>query len=119
MVEDGEYVVLGGLISDEEGTGESRVPLLGDVPLFGSLFRYETRERKKTNLFVFLRPVVLRSGSDSNVVTMGKYEVLRAGQRSQPNPSGNIILPNLGKPELPALDRAVIPLSDPIRPSNK
>ena len=45
LVEDGEYVVLGGLISDEEGTGESRVPLLGDVPLFGSLFRYETRER--------------------------------------------------------------------------
>jgi general secretion pathway protein D len=119
LVEDGEYVVLGGLISDEEGTGESRVPLLGDVPLFGSLFRYETRERKKTNLFVFLRPVVLRSGSDSNVVTMGKYEVLRAGQRSQPNPSGNIILPNLGKPALPALDRAVIPLSDPIRPSDK
>ena len=56
LVEDGEFVVLGGLISDEEGTGESQVPLLGDVPFFGSLFRYETRERKKTNLFVFLRP---------------------------------------------------------------
>ena len=98
LVEDGEFVVLGGLISDEEGTGESQVPLLGDVPFFGSLFRYETRERKKTNLFVFLRPVVLRSGSDSSVITMGKYEALRAGQRSQPSPSDNVILPSLGKP---------------------
>ena len=115
LVEDGEFVVLGGLISDEEGTGESQVPLLGDVPLFGSLFRYETRERKKTNLFVFLRPVVLRSGSDSSVVTMGKYEALRAGQRSQPSPSDNVILPSLGKPELPSLDPASKPVIEPSR----
>ena len=115
LVEDGEFVVLGGLISDEEGTGESQVPLLGDVPLFGSLFRYETRERKKTNLFVFLRPVVLRSGSDSSVVTMGKYEALRAGQRSQPSPSDNVILPSLGKPELPSLDPASKPANEPSR----
>ncbi len=119
LVEDGEYVVLGGLISDEEGTGESRVPLLGDVPLFGSLFRYETRERKKTNLFVFLRPVILRSGSDSSLLTMGKYEVLRAGQRSQPNSSGNIILPNFGKPDLPGLERSVVPLNESSRPAKK
>ena len=115
LVEDGEFVVLGGLISDEEGTGESQVPLLGDVPLFGSLFRYETRERKKTNLFVFLRPVVLRSGSDSSVITMGKYEALRAGQRSQPSSSGNLILPSLGKPELPPLDAASKPANEPSR----
>jgi len=115
LVEDGEFVVLGGLISDEEGTGESQVPLLGDVPLFGSLFRYQTRERKKTNLFVFLRPVVLRSGSDSSVVTMGKYEALRAGQRSQPRPSDNVILPSLGKPELPSLDPASKPAIEPSR----
>ena len=115
LVEDGEFVVLGGLISDEEGTGESQVPLLGDVPLFGSLFRYETRERKKTNLFVFLRPVVLRSGSDSSVITMGKYEALRAGQRSQPSPSDNVILPSLGKPELPSLDPASKPVIEPSR----
>ena len=115
LVEDGEFVVLGGLISDEEGTGESQVPLLGDVPFFGSLFRYETRERKKTNLFVFLRPVVLRSGSDSSVITMGKYEALRAGQRSQPSPSDNVILPSLGKPELPSLDPASKPVIEPSR----
>ena len=115
LVEDGEFVVLGGLISDEEGTGESQVPLLGDVPFFGSLFRYETRERKKTNLFVFLRPVVLRSGSDSSVITMGKYEALRAGQRSQPSPSDNVILPSLGKPELPSLDPASKPANEPSR----
>jgi general secretion pathway protein D len=115
LVEDGEFVVLGGLISDEEGTGESQVPLLGDVPFFGSLFRYETRERKKTNLFVFLRPVVLRSGSDSSVITMGKYEALRAGQRSQPSPSDNVILPSLGKPELPSLDPVSKPANEPSR----
>jgi len=119
LVEDGEFVVLGGLISDEEGTAESRVPLLGDVPFFGGLFRYETRERKKTNLFVFLRPVVLRSGSDSNVVTMGKYEALRAGQRSQPSSAGNVILPSLGKPELPPLDAASKPANEPSRSLKK
>jgi general secretion pathway protein D len=119
LVEDGEFVVLGGLISDEEGTAESRVPLLGDVPFFGGLFRYETRERKKTNLFVFLRPVVLRSGSDSSVVTMGKYEALRAGQRSQPSSAGNVILPSLGKPELPSLDPASKPANEPGRSLKK
>jgi general secretion pathway protein D len=110
LVEDGEYVVLGGLIQDEEGTGESRVPVLGEIPLLGGLFRYETRERKKTNLFVFLRPVVVRSASDSSLLTMGKYEVLRAGQKGQPRPSGNVFLPDLGRPDIPELKGSIRPV---------
>jgi general secretion pathway protein D len=109
LVEDGEYVVLGGLIQDEEGPGESRVPVLGEIPLLGGLFRYETRERKKTNLFVFLRPVVVRSASDSSLLTMGKYEVLKAGQKGQPRPSGNVFLPDLGRPDIPELKGSIRP----------
>ena len=118
LVEDGEFVVLGGLISDEEGTGESRVPVLGEIPLLGGLFRYETRQRKKTNLFVFLRPVIVRSASDSSLLTMDKYEVLKAGRRGQPKTSGNVLLPELGRPDIPELKGSIRPArsAEPLNP---
>jgi len=122
LVEDGEFVVLGGLIQDEEGTGESRVPVLGEIPLLGGLFRYETRQRKKTNLFVFLRPVIVRSASDSSLLTMDKYEVLKAGRRGQPKTSGNVLLPDFGRPDIPELKgsirpaRSAEPLNPPLSP---
>ena len=118
LVEDGEFVVLGGLIQDEEGTGESRVPVLGEIPLLGGLFRYETRQRKKTNLFVFLRPVIVRSANDSSLLTMDKYEVLRAGRRGQPTTSGNVLLPDLGRPNIPELKGSIRPArsKEPLNP---
>jgi general secretion pathway protein D len=118
LVEDGEFVVLGGLISDEEGTGESRVPVLGEIPLLGGLFRYETRQRNKTNLFVFLRPVIVRSASDSSLLTMDKYEVFKAGRRGQPKTSGNVLLPDLGRPDIPELKGSIRPArsAEPLKP---
>lgn len=101
LVNDEQIVVLGGLIQDQDGTGESRVPGLGSIPLLGNLFRYETRERKKTNLFVFIRPVVIRTAEDSNLVTMGRYEAIRATQMGTPAPSNLTPLPNLGRPVVP------------------
>lgn len=101
LVNDEQIVVLGGLIQDQDGTGESRVPGLGSIPLLGNLFRYETRERKKTNLFVFIRPVVIRTAEDSNLVTMGRYESIRATQAGTPAPNSLTPLPNLGRPVVP------------------
>ena len=60
LVEDGAIVVLGGCCKTSTPATPDKVPGLGDVPLFGNLFRSETRSRKKTNLMVFLRPVVVR-----------------------------------------------------------
>jgi general secretion pathway protein D len=100
LVDDGEIIVLGGLIEERVENGEQRVPVLGDLPLFGGLFRYEGRKRTKTNLLVFLRPIVLRDASASNSVTATRYDYIRAlrGEALVPGRSG---LPELRSVPLP------------------
>jgi len=100
LVDNQQIVVLGGLIQDDEGVTQSKVPGLGDIPGLGALFRYESRERRKTNLFVFLRPVVIRNADDSRVLTQGRYEAIRAAQPAGPR-QGSFVLPDLGTPSLP------------------
>jgi general secretion pathway protein D len=73
LVEDGGIIALGGLIEDNYGAGEEKVPVLGDIPFFGALFRYETRKRTKTNLMVFLRPQVLRDEATTESVALRHY----------------------------------------------
>ncbi len=88
LVDDGAIVVLGGLLQDEYSGNQEKVPGLGDIPLFGNLFKSETRSRKKTNLMVFLRPVVVRDASASDALSMDRYDLMRATQRdAQPVPS--------------------------------
>src|SRR5690606_5445931 len=77
LVDDGQIVVLGGLIEERVEGGEDKVPGLGDVPVVGQLFRYDTRRRVKTNLLVFLRPVVVRDGEAAYGVTADRYEYMR------------------------------------------
>jgi len=88
LVEDGAIVVLGGLLQDEYSGNQEKVPGLGDVPLFGNLFKSEARTRKKTNLMVFLRPVVVRDAQATDQLSMDRYDLMRAGlQKAQPEPS--------------------------------
>ena len=88
LVEDGAIVVLGGLLQDEYSGNEEKVPGLGDVPLFGNLFKSEARTRKKTNLMVFLRPVVVRDAQATDQLSLDRYDLMRAGlQTAQPKPS--------------------------------
>jgi general secretion pathway protein D len=88
LVEDGAIVVLGGLLQDEYSGNEEKVPGLGDVPLFGNLFKSEARTRKKTNLMVFLRPVVVRDAQATDQLSLDRYDLMRAGlQAAQPVPS--------------------------------
>ena len=104
LVEDGAIVVLGGLLQDDYGNSQERVPGLGDVPLFGNLFRSESRSRKKTNLMVFLRPVVVRDGAATEGLSMGRYEQMR-GAQMQLQPDASPGLPAIGAPVLPEATR--------------
>lgn len=80
MVDDGNVVVLGGLTQDNQTESIQKVPLLGDVPLLGHLFRYTTKRKNKTNLMVFLRPVILRDEAMSSSMTNSKYGFIRDRQ---------------------------------------
>lgn len=88
MVSDGNVIVLGGLLEDRYSLDQDKVPLMGDLPVVGSLFRNENRSRRKTNLMVFLRPVVIRDSATSDALMMDRYEAIRAVQRAtQPSPN--------------------------------
>ncbi len=102
LVNDGSIVVLGGLLQDEYSGNQEKVPGLGDIPIFGNLFKSETRSRKKTNLMVFLRPVVMRDVSSTDALTMDRYDLMRANQQNaQPEPS--IAVPVNEAPVLPEI----------------
>jgi general secretion pathway protein D len=88
VVDDGQIIVLGGLIEDRYTDNKSKVPLLGDIPYLGALFRSESRTKTRTNLMVFLRPVVMRDADTTNRISLDRYEQIRSFQREmQPNPS--------------------------------
>ena len=114
LVDDGAIVVLGGLLQDDTTNSQEKVPGLGDIPLFGNLFKSEARSRKKTNLMVFLRPVVVRDGTAAEALSMGRYEQMRLQQQGfQPLPTGQ--LPVSGSAVLPPVDSS--PVVTPIAPS--
>lgn len=78
--DDGQIVVIGGLLSDDERRTIEKIPLLGDLPAIGNLFRSKARSRTKTNLMIFLRPTILRTAEDSRRLTEQRYGYLRALQ---------------------------------------
>jgi general secretion pathway protein D len=105
VVDDGAILVLGGLIEDRFVTTRSKVPLLGDLPLIGGLFRSESRERRRTNLMVFLRPVVVRDADSASRLSLDRYDQIRAQQqRAQPAPS--VVMPINESPVLPPIPRS-------------
>lgn len=105
VVDDGGIIVIGGLIEDSYGMGEDKVPLLGDIPLLGALFRYETRKRNKTNLMVFLRPQIIRDAAGYQSLTADRYDYVIGEQRKSAegarlmrNETAMPALPPLGAP---------------------
>jgi len=80
LVDDGQILVLGGLIKDDLTQSEQKVPGLGDIPLLGWLFRYEKTQKIKTNLMVFLHPTILKDRATMQALTSEKYNYLRAQQ---------------------------------------
>ncbi len=80
MVDDGKVLVLGGLIDDQLTESTQKVPLLGDIPLLGWLFRYQSTKKVKQDLMVFLHPRILRDGDQSMSLASDKYNYIRARQ---------------------------------------
>jgi general secretion pathway protein D len=76
VAENNRMVVLGGLIQDDITVNEQKVPLLGDIPILGHLFKYENQKHKKTNLLVFLRPLIVRAFTEMDEPTRRKYQYL-------------------------------------------
>jgi general secretion pathway protein D len=85
LASDGEIVVLGGLIDDQYDKGESRVPILGRIPLLGRLFRSDNSQKRRTNLLVFLKVSVIRDIESLSEITAEKYEYVRGQQLKQRN----------------------------------
>ncbi|MDP3699757.1 MAG: type II secretion system secretin GspD [Hylemonella sp.] len=107
LVDDGAIVVLGGLLQDEYAGNQERVPGLADLPLIGGLFKSETRSRKKTNLMVFLRPVVIRDSAAADTLSMGRYDQMRAAQQAA-QPVASKVVPINASPVLPAREDATL-----------
>ncbi len=96
-VDDGSIIVLGGLIEDNYTDSKSQIPLLGDIPYLGALFRSQSRTKTRTNLMVFLRPVVMRDAASVNKLSLDRYDLIRATQQAQ-QPEPSLLLPVTGPP---------------------
>jgi len=83
IVDDGEILVLGGLLEDVLRESDQKVPLLGSIPILGNLFRARTTEKVKTNLMIFIRPTILRDAATTAIETNQKYNMIRDLQRGQ------------------------------------
>ena len=103
LTDDGQIIVLGGLIQDTVSDSSDKVPGLGDIPILGNLFKSKSRTRTKTNLMVFLRPTVIRNSPQSENVLADRYDYIRNMEiMTQPGPSFG--LPDTGAPILPQLE---------------
>lgn len=108
VVDDGAILVLGGLIEDKFTERKSKVPLLGDIPYLGQLFRSESRTKTRTNLMVFLRPIVMRDADSVNKLSLDRYDLIRARQQgAQPTP--HPMMPVGEMPLIPSLTPAETP----------
>ncbi len=106
MVENGGIIVLGGLISDEVRESNSQVPFLGSIPVIGELFKTRSVNKVKTNLMVFIRPRILRSGVDAAIESNAKYNYVRKQQVEQHD--GRVpLMWGEHQPTLPALEQLV------------
>lgn len=103
LVEDGGLVMLGGLLSDNYSNNIDGIPLARDIPVLGNLFKSENRKRDKSNLMMFLRPVVMRDAATTAGVANERYDTIR-GLQQQVQPESNAMLSNVnGAPIVPAL----------------
>jgi general secretion pathway protein D len=102
LVDDGQIVVIGGLIQDTVNSGDDKVPVLGDMPILGSLFRYRSRSHSKTNLMIFLRPTLVRDSQRADAFTGERYDYV-LGEQGRSKPQRDVVLPDMDAPQLPPL----------------
>ena len=78
VVDDGDILVIGGLISDDQAINEDKVPFLGDIPGIGNLFKTSSRSKRRNNLMIFIRPTIIRDRATANSATRRKFDYIRA-----------------------------------------
>ena len=103
IVDDGGTIVLGGLIDDDVQESVSKVPILGDIPFIGNLFKSTTTSKSKRNLMVFIRPTIIRDGVTANDISRKKYNYIRAEQLKRQS-EGIPLMPFSENPALPEWD---------------
>lgn len=106
IVDDGGTIVLGGLIDEDVQESVSKVPILGDIPIIGHLFKTTTTSKRKRNLMVFLRPTIVRDGVVMNDISHRKYQYIRAQQLKR-QAEGVSLMPFEQGPALPPWDDAL------------
>ncbi|MBT8099401.1 MAG: type II secretion system protein GspD, partial [Gammaproteobacteria bacterium] len=111
IVDDGNIIVLGGLIEDTLRESDQRVPVLGSIPILGNLFRSRDTEKVKTNLLVFIRPQILRDAASAAMHTNEKYNYIRNIQLGNQGTSVPL-MPGSDRPILPELDEDDFPKPD-------
>ncbi len=104
LVDDGQIIILGGLLEDIIDDSTSQVPLLGDIPVLGNLFKYQKRAHSKTNLMLFLRPHIVRTAQDGARLTLDRYNYMRAAQINMPVHS-SWLMPGSTGASLPPIQR--------------
>src|SRR5690606_40498393 len=105
LVDDGQIIVLAGLLEEVFDDSITSVPLLGDLPVLGHLFKYQKRGRSKTNLMVFLRPHIVRNAQDGAGLTLDRYNYMRAAQAGMPMRAASWLIPDATTATLPAIQR--------------
>ena len=93
LADNGQTIVLGGLTSDDYGQIKSQVPILGDIPILGELFKSRRESRNKRTLFIFLKPTILRNGEDAAAMAKAKYARLRSEELDLNTPSNLLLKP--------------------------
>ena len=116
MVNDGEIVVIGGLMQNTVSEGEEKVPVLGDIPILGGLFRYKKRSQNKTNLMIFLRPTLVRDSQGANKFTGDRYDYI-LGEQHRAKPAHDAVLPDMDSPRLPPRPLPAPPPASEMKPS--
>jgi len=106
LLDDGQIMVLGGLLQDGYSQSNDAVPWLSDIPGLGALFRNEKRSVTKTNLMVFLRPYIIRDGGAGRSITLNRYEFMRRAQGGL-QPEHSWAMPDVQAPQLPSVDKAI------------
>jgi general secretion pathway protein D len=100
LVDDGAIIALGGMVQDSYSSGMDKVPMLGDIPVLGSLFKYDSRQRTKTNLVIFLRPKILRSADSYQNLTADRYDYVIGQQKKLDSPD-RLMRNEASAPQLP------------------
>ncbi len=118
MVEDRHVIVLGGLMDDQLTETVEKVPLLGDIPILGNLFKAKKRTKNKKDLMVFLRPVILRDAATETAVSASKYNYLR-GRQMEFRRKGGKAIPEKALPRLPPLPGEELPWLQQPAPAGK